>query len=109
MIWSHVPPSVCGVKAGKRTANSSIGPVTRKPSRDGLHVLDDRVDHGDVVAGTREMRAQRPRRCARAEDIERSHGPTFSVSLLVAPRARQQGARLVHRDLPQGEHLVIER
>jgi hypothetical protein len=28
--------------------------------RDRVHVLDDRVDHRDVAAGAREIRAQRP-------------------------------------------------
>ena len=37
-------------------------------TRDGVHVLDDGVDHGDVVAGAREIRAQRPADRARAPD-----------------------------------------
>ena len=37
-------------------------------ARDGVHVLDDRVDHGDVVPGAREIRAQRPADRARAPD-----------------------------------------
>ena len=41
-------------------------------TRDGVHVLDDRVDHGDVAAGARKIRAQRSADRSRAPD-ESSH------------------------------------
>ena len=63
------------MNAATRTTKSSIGPVTRKPSRiDRVHVLDARVDHRDIGAGSREIGAERAADRSRTPDEEsRSH------------------------------------
>ena len=64
-----------GVKAGTRTVNSSIGPVMRRPaSADRVDVLGDRIDDRDVLAGARQIGAQRAADGARAPD-QRSLAP----------------------------------
>ena len=109
MISSHVPLSVCGVKAGTRTVNSSIGPVTRRPSRVIASTCSTTVSTMVTSWPARARYAPSVPPIAPAPQIRDRIATLRLDSALrrVAPRAGQQRACLVHRDLPQREHLVV--
>src|SRR5260221_10237852 len=106
MISSQAPLRSCGVNAGTRTVSSSIGPVTRRPPRVMASTCSTTVSTIVTSPPARARYAPSVPPIAPAPQM-RDRILVSAPSGRVAPRARQQGPCLVHRDLPQREHLLI--
>src|SRR5262249_29805310 len=104
MISSHRPSSVSGRNAGTRTVNSSIGPVTRSPTR---AIASTCSPATSTIVMSAPARARYAPSVPPIAPAPQTSDRLIATSGRLAPWARQQRARLLYRDLPQREHVLV--